>query len=69
MTQNEVMTKLIKQLEQTIINQKGMMSPDEYDGFKIGMEMAIAIVEQDGYIEDEKVEVTYVEGDLNNINL
>jgi hypothetical protein len=48
---------LYKQLEQTIIDQKGQYDQDTYEGVKIGLELAIAIIEQDGYIDaDEKVE-------------
>jgi hypothetical protein len=48
------MQLLYEQLERTVIQQKGMMSYGEYESFKAGMEMSIAIIEQDGHFEKEK---------------
>jgi len=74
------MEKLYKQLEQTIIDQKGQYDQDTYEGVKIGLELAIAIIEQDGYFDmeeewtkthtyPEKKGPEYVQGDLDNANL
>ena len=46
--------ELYEKLERTIKEQEGLMSIDEYESFKAGMEMSIAIIEQDGHFEKEK---------------
>ena len=48
------MQLLYEQLERTVIQQKSVMSSGEYESFKAGIEMAIAIIEQDGHFEKEK---------------
>ena len=48
------MQELYEQLERTIKEQEGLMSIDEYELFKAGMEMSIAIIEQDGHFEKEE---------------